>query len=88
MRGSFSGGDWTASSGNFVASTGWLSITATHKGSGFLGLPATDRAITMRVMDFWSAGNGKLAENWVMIDVFNLLNQLGVDIFAAPIDRS
>ena len=53
-----------------------------------MGLPATDRAITMRVMDFWSAENGKLVENWVMIDVFNLLNQLGVDIFAAPIDRS
>jgi SnoaL-like domain len=69
--------------GNFVASTGWPSITATHKGNGWLGLPATDRAITMRVMDFWSAKGGKLVENWVMIDIPDLLNQLGIDIFAA-----
>jgi hypothetical protein len=74
--------------GNFVASTGWPSITATHKGSGFLGLSATGRAITMRVMDFWSARNGKLVENWVMIDIPDLMNQLGVDVFAAPTHRS
>ena len=74
--------------GGFVASTGWPSITATHKGSGFLGLPATGRPITMRVMDFWSARGGKLVENWVMIDIPDLLNQLGVDVFAALQDRS
>jgi SnoaL-like domain len=74
--------------GNFVASTGWPSITATHKGNGWLGLPATDRAITMRVMDFWSAKGGKLVENWVMIDIPDLLNQLGIDLFAAANNRS
>lgn len=74
--------------GDFVASTGWPSITATHKGSGFLGLEATDRPITMRVMDFWRARGGKLIENWVMIDIPDLLNQLGVDIFAARTHRS
>ncbi len=74
--------------GDFVASTGWPSITATHKGSGWLGLAATDRAITMRVMDFWHANNGLLIENWVMIDIPDLLNQLGIDVFAAPNDRS
>jgi hypothetical protein len=45
------------------------------------------RAITMRVMDFWHAqnddkGHGLLIENWVMIDVPDLLNQFGIDIFA------
>ncbi len=74
--------------GDFVASTGWPSITATHKGAGWLGLDATGRAITMRVMDFWRADNGLLAENWVMIDIPDLLNQLGIDIFAAVTDRS
>ena len=69
--------------GNFVASTGWPSITATHRGSGFLGLDATDRAISMRVMDFWSAKGGRLVENWVMIDIPDLLDQLGIDVFAA-----
>lgn len=68
--------------GDFVASTGWPSITATHRGSGWLGLEATDRPITMRVMDFWRAERGKLVENWVMIDIPELLQQLGRDPFA------
>ena len=67
--------------GMFVASTGWPSITATHKGSGFMGLAATDRAITMRVMDFWRREGELLAENWVMIDIPDLLNQMGLDVF-------
>jgi SnoaL-like polyketide cyclase len=68
--------------GAYVASTGWPSITATHKGDGWLGLDATGRAITMRVMDFWRADNGMLVENWVMIDIPDLLHQLGIDVFA------
>ena len=68
--------------GMFVASTGWPSITATHKGSGFMGLAATDRPITMRVMDFWRREDARLAENWVMIDIPDLLAQIGLDVFA------
>ena len=69
--------------GDYVASTGWPSITATHKGSGWLGVGATDRSITMRVMDFWHAKDGRLDENWVMIDIPDVLNQIGIDVFAA-----
>jgi SnoaL-like domain len=69
--------------GAFVASTGWPSITATHIGSGWLGLDGTEKAITMRVMDFWRASEGLLIENWVMIDIPDLLNQIGIDVFAA-----
>ena len=68
--------------GDFVASTGWPSITATHLGDGWLGLEKTGRPITMRVMDFWRAEHGKLVENWVMIDIPELLQQLGRDPFA------
>jgi len=84
------GGNHRARFGNgpFVASTGWPSITATHKGSGFLGTAATDRAITMRVMDVWRAQDGLLTENWVMIDIPDLLNQLGIDVFAALENRN
>jgi SnoaL-like polyketide cyclase len=84
------GGNHRARFGNgpFVASTGWPSITATHKGDGWLGIPATNRAITMRVMDFWHSKNGLLFENWVMIDIPDLLNQLGIDVFAALNNRN
>jgi predicted ester cyclase len=68
--------------GAYVASTGWPSITATHKGGGWLGLTQTDRAITMRVMDFWRREGDRLDENWVMIDLIDLLAQMGLDVFA------
>lgn len=72
--------------GRYVASTGWPSITATHAGGDWLGLAPTGRPVTMRVMDFWRVaetdGSPRLAENWVMIDIPDLLSQLGVDVFA------
>ena len=67
--------------GAYVASTGWPSITATHSGGGWLGLAPTDRKITMRVMDFWRREGSHLAENWVMIDIPDLLLQMGIDVF-------
>lgn len=57
----------------------------THAGP-YLGAPATDRAITMRVMDWWREEDGLLAENWVLIDLPHLFLQMGVDLFA-PLDR-
>jgi SnoaL-like polyketide cyclase len=68
--------------GAYVASTGWPSITATHSGDGWLGLTASGKPITMRVADFWRAENGQLVENWVMIDIPDLLAQMGHDVFA------
>ena len=68
--------------GAYVASTGWPSIRATHSGSGFLGLPATQKRVTMRVMDFWRREGDLLRENWVFIDLLDLLNQMGFDVMA------
>jgi predicted ester cyclase len=68
--------------GAYVASTGWPSITATHKGGGWLGLTPTDRSVSMRVMDFWRREGERLDENWVMIDLIDLLLQMGLDVFA------
>ena len=68
--------------GPFVASTGWPSVKATHAGN-YLGVPASGRAIGMRVADWWRCdANGLLAENWVLIDLPHLLLQMGVDVLA------
>ena len=67
--------------GSYVASTGWPSITATHAGE-YLGVPATHREITMRVMDWWRVADGTLSENWVFIDLPHLMLQMGVDLLA------
>lgn len=53
-----------------------------HQGGGWLGLGATGRAVTMRVMDFYSAEQGLIRENWVPIDLLNVLLQLDVDVLA------
>jgi predicted ester cyclase len=68
--------------GAYVASTGWPSVRATHRGDGFLGLPATGRPVGMRVMDFWRCADGRIHENWVLIDLPDLLLQMGVDVLA------
>lgn len=67
--------------GAYCASRGWPSIRATH-GGPYLGTPATNRPITMRVMDIWRAEGGLLAENWVYIDLPHLFAQMDVDLFA------
>jgi hypothetical protein len=36
----------------------------------------------MKVMDFWRRDGDMLAENWVFIDMIDLLEQIGVDVFA------
>ena len=68
--------------GAFVVTGGWPSVTATHSGDGWLGIPATRRPVGMRVMDFYRCEDGLIAENWVPLDITHLLLQMGYDIFA------
>ncbi len=67
--------------GDFVASTGWPSVRATHRGD-YLGVPASNTPIDMRVMDWWRCEDGLLVENWVLIDLPHLMLQMGVDLLA------
>lgn len=63
-----------------MAATGILTGTLQDKR---LGVPATGIPIVMRYSDFWRVENGKLAENWVMIDHVGVFRQLGVDPIVA-----
>jgi hypothetical protein len=56
---------------------GWPSVTATHGGDGWLGLPATGKRITLRVFDFYEVVAGRIAMNWVFIDLVDFLRQIG-----------
>ena len=77
------GGDHKAriGEGAYVGSTGWPSVRATHLGP-WLGVPATNRRISMRVMDFWRREGNLLRENWVFIDQLELLLQMDFDVMA------
>ena len=68
--------------GKYSATSGWPSRFVNHLGGGWLGLPTTGRAVTMRVMDFYLADQGSIRENWVPIDIIQVLLQLDVDVLA------
>jgi hypothetical protein len=67
--------------GAFVCSTGWPSVRATFAGE-WLGVAPSGKTITMRVMDVWRREGDLLAENWVFIDIPEVLLQAGFDCFA------
>ncbi len=53
---------------------------AIHAGA-FMGIPATGKELEIRYMDFWKVEDGKIVDNWVMVDFPHVLKQLGVDVF-------
>lgn len=63
--------------GPFVATGGWPSVRASFGAAPYLGVPPHGRPISMRVMDWWRREGDLLVENWVLIDVIDLLEQLG-----------
>ncbi|MEM9247483.1 MAG: ester cyclase [Pseudomonadota bacterium] len=72
--------------GDYAAISGWPSMTMTHQGA-YLGVPATGKSLTLRVMDFYRCdfsryARGKLAENWVLLDYVDLFAQMGIDLIA------
>lgn len=54
----------------------YKTFIGTHQGE-FMGIPATGKRITVRVMDFVRLREGKIAEHSNIVDVSGLLNQLG-----------
>lgn len=53
---------------------------ATHA-SEFMGIAPTGKQVEIRYMDFWKVQDGKIVDNWVMIDFPHVMRQLGVDPF-------
>ncbi len=72
--------------GHFAAVSGWPSMTMTHQ-APYLGVPATGKALTLRVMDFYRCTDEAIAENWVLLDYVDLLRQMGVDVIAEAAAR-
>lgn len=53
---------------------------ATHTGE-FMGIAPTGKRVEIRYMDFWKVVDGKIIDNYVMIDFPHVMRQLGVDPF-------
>lgn len=68
--------------GDYVGVTGWPNMIQTLSHGGWLGIPPVDKRITMRSLDFWRIENGLIRENWVLVDLLDMYDQIGVDVFA------
>ena len=64
-------GQWMAAFGAQIA---------THSGE-FMGIAPTGKRVEIRYMDFWKVVDGKIVDNWVMVDFPYVMQQLGVDPF-------
>ncbi|MEX0318105.1 MAG: ester cyclase [Ruegeria sp.] len=67
--------------GPYVAVTGWPDMVQTVTHDGWMGIAPTGAKITMRSLDFWRIADGRIRENWVMVDLLDAYRQLGVDVF-------
>lgn len=68
--------------GDYAAVTGWPNMIQTVTHDGWMGIAPSGRRITMRSLDFWRLENGRIRENWVLVDLLDAYRQLGVDVFA------
>lgn len=64
-------GEWAAAFGR---------QEATHSGA-FMGIAPTGKRVEIRYMDFWKVVDGRIEDNWVMVDFPHVMAQLGVDVF-------
>lgn len=64
-------GEWAAAFGR---------QEAVHSGD-FMGIAASGKSVEIRYMDFWKVVDGKIVDNWVMVDFPHVLAQLGRDVF-------
>ena len=62
---------------DWVAAMGYVS--ATHEGE-FMGADGSGKPIQLKYMDFWRIEDGKIAENYVLLDIIDFFRQIGIDL--------
>ena len=81
LKRKFGGGHYIhVGDGPYAVTGGWPSVYAMHRGGNFAGVGPTGREITMRVMDFYLLHEGLIRENWVPLDMLDVLMQMDVDV--------
>lgn len=68
--------------GAYVCETGWPNMRLTITDDGWMGIAPAGTEILMRSLDFWRVENGKIRENWVLVDLLDVYAQCGVDVLA------
>ena len=71
--------NWIAE-GAVAAETGWPNMRLSIIRDGWLGIAPAGQEITLRSLDFWRLEKGLIRENWVLVDLLDMWNQIGVDV--------
>lgn len=56
---------------------GRLRLQGTQRGE-WMGIPPTNKTITIEMVEVYRVSDGKIAEQWVILDALGMLQQLGV----------
>jgi predicted ester cyclase len=67
--------------GEYVGVTGWPNMVQTITEGGWMGIAPAGRRVTMKSLDFWRLERGLIRENWVLVDLLDVYDQIGVDVF-------
>lgn len=63
--------------GKYAAATGV--VKSKHRGE-YMGVEGDGREISIRYMDFWEVKDGKIVDNWVLLDIVDFYRQHGIDL--------
>ena len=66
--------------GRLLAASGVAGVKATHTGT-YLGEHASGASLAISGIDFWLRDGDQFTENWVFVDMIDLFNQMGIDLF-------
>ena len=66
--------------GNYVCETGWPNMRLTLSDDGWMGIAPAGKEVLLRSLDFWRLEDGLIRENWVLVDLLDLYNQISVDV--------
>ena len=66
--------------GKYAAATGYVEATHVGEFMGLMGSPDNNKKIRLRYMDFWEVKDGKIVDNWVLLDIIDFFRQHGIDI--------
>jgi|TARA_B000000609_G_scaffold120416_1_gene94356 hypothetical protein len=56
-------------------------MRSTISKDGWMGIAPSNQIIEMRSLDFWRLENGLIRENWVLVDLLDVYQQIGVNVF-------
>ena len=72
---------WIAE-GLYVCETGWPNMQMRLNFDGWMGIAPVNKEIFLRSLDFWKlGGDGLIRENWVLVDILDMYDQIGIDVF-------